>query len=113
MLDSIGLIIFGDDDTINSGTNGVSAGLGFIDLTTAYQTIFSATSIVGGNYVNDSITIDARLDNDNFAVVFRITIVDGFDGVIDEPVDGTLNVFVDERRFYAQPSPTYTIGLLP
>ena len=106
LLDAIGLVIFGNSSTTNTANHGTGL-IGYTSLTASYQNIFTAGTFTGSPYVSDAVSIEARLDGNN--VRFRITISEGPDNTFDAPVTGDLLVKVDERRYYTEVSPTYTV----
>lgn len=108
LFQAIGMVIFAESETTRTGTAGVNTAVGYSSLTTSYQTIFTADSVAGGAYVDDQVTIEAKLEGND--IVFQITTVDGFDNLIDEVASGTFNLKVDERRYYTTQSPVYTIA---
>jgi len=102
MLSNVGVLAFGQTTTTRSGTVGTANPIGYSALTTSFQPILTASGT--GVYSNDSLTISARIAGP-ISIEFRIFVVDGADGTIDEAVDGTLTVYIDERRYSTEASP--------
>lgn len=97
------------DDTVNGA--GTGTAIGNLDLTSAYQTIYTKTG--SGVYTDNLYTIQAKLDNDT-RIRFLITFNDGDVGVggADERVNGTLTSSVSHLRadggiYVTNPAPTY------
>ena len=72
---------------------GTSAGLGFYELTTAYQQI---VIYYGGSspYTSDYIKVEAKVNSTTnpTVVTLKTTLLDAGDNVLDQNVDGTLTI---------------------
>jgi hypothetical protein len=106
MLASMGTVVFGNTDTTNTGSSGTGSSVGFTNLTTSDQTIFTTNS-TASNYTDDEYKIEARLFLTN-RIIFTITFTNDTDNVLNEPVTGTLTSLIDERRLVTDTSPTYS-----
>ena len=82
--------LYHDTTTASAGT---SAGLGFYELTTAYQQI---VIYYGGSspYTSDYIKVEAKVNSttDPTVVTLKTTLLDAGDNVLDQNVDGTLTI---------------------
>ena len=87
-------------------TQSIVSSIGNTDLTTSFQQLY-ATS--GGSYTNASYSVAARIISDTVVEV-SVQLTDGASGVIDENIDGTLQIFFGERRHPDQSSPSFTIS---
>jgi len=73
----------------------LNAGINNSTLTGSDQTFYSKTS--AGVYTTNSMTIAAR-QNSATEIQFTITLNDASTGIIDEDVDGTLTITVQDRK---------------
>ena len=98
MLVNAGTVIIDHTSTTNTGTSGVGSSIGFYDLTTVNQQIFTKTG--SGNYAANDWTIYARKDATGRYVYLRIEFND--DKVsspnFDEAVTGTLTSILEANR---------------
>lgn len=82
--------LYHDTTTASAGT---SAGLGFYELTTAYQQI---VIYYGGAspYTSDYVKVDAKVNSTTnpTVVTIKTTLLDAGDNVLDQNVDGTLTI---------------------
>jgi len=102
-------IIFNHGFTTSEGSQeGIPTDIGFFDLTTTYQLIFSNT-ITTGNYVNNKYAIYAKLYDTN-SVYFKIEFSDVVEEEFDANVDGVITSTVRQYRATGEvtvPSPAY------
>ena len=106
LLSNVGNVVIGSASTTNTGGTGTGSAFGYYTLTTAANTIFTASPPSGGGYsysAND-FTITARVVNINGAtgdngdtIRFVISWNDNYTTAPDA-VDGTLTVNIDEQR---------------
>jgi len=87
-------------------TQSVVSSIGNTDLTTSFRELY-ATS--GGAYANASYSVAARIISATVVEV-AVQLTDGASGVIDENIDGTLQIFFGEHRHPTQSSPSFTIS---
>jgi hypothetical protein len=104
LLSSIGTITFDYDTTTVSGS-GTGSTIGFYDLTTAYQTIYSRALGVSESYYPNKYYIQAKVDNTTTRAQITFNIVFADDSGqpnppwgTDESVDGTLTSTVQTYR---------------
>ena len=122
LLADCGNIIFGSTDTTKTGTNGTGSSIGFWDLTTNYQLIFTAGGGgINGNYAENRFRIYAKLQSTN-AVRFRIDYDDldagdqtGTGGPQDENITADVYMDVSQRRASGTgevtvPTPSYSMA---
>lgn len=97
MFTTMGTIIFNHNSTSRTGSSGTAAAIGFYQLTTSNQQIFSRVG--SGNYASNTYIINARTDNAG-NVFFNIQFNDNKGGNpnFDEAVTGTLTSRIDIRR---------------
>lgn len=90
MLTTMGTVVFNHDNTICTGT-GTNTGLGWYDLLTTDQVVFTKTA-PSGSYSSNLYRITARRDASSTSVTFTITFQDNAVGNpnFDENVTGTL-----------------------
>ena len=90
ILSSVGDVIL--DYSTTSGSSGTNYGLGFYELTGTYQTALTKTGT--GAYTGNQLTIQARVDSITSPtnVYIKIFLVDSSDGVVDDPITGTLTL---------------------
>jgi hypothetical protein len=126
VLAAMGTVIFDFDDTTNTGATSLPTTLGYYDMTTSFQTIFSITNAQaggGGAYSANRIIIQARSvlgptgpDDKGLQLEFRIDYQDiHVSGGFFDQVSGTFRSFVDLREgdvFLTDPDPsTFRTGL--
>jgi len=104
LLNDIGTVMFAETDTSSTGT-GTGTTIGYTDLTSSYQTVFTGVS-AASQYTSDTYLVEALILNST--ITFRITYTDTFDNLIDEAVDGTLTSYIDQRKSTGDTSPIYT-----
>lgn len=117
MLVNAGTVIMDHTSTTRTGTSGTGSSIGFYDLTTANQQIFTKTG--SGNYAANDWTIYARKDATGRYVYLRIEFND--DKVsnpnFDEAVTGTLTSIIEANRpsgtnvAVAAPAASTTVGV--
>lgn len=97
LLDGIGVVRFGDMETVNTGMIGAPALIGNLDLTGSYQTIFTASGV--GVYSGDLYQIEARQDSAT-VLRFRITFTETNDlnPSFNEEVSGDLESVIQSFR---------------
>ena len=97
MFTTMGTIIFNHNSTTRTGSAGTASSVGFYQLTTSNQQIFSRVG--SGNYASNTYIINARTDNAG-NVFFNIQFNDNKGGNpnFDEAVTGTLTSRIDIRR---------------
>lgn len=82
--------LYHDTTTASAGT---SAGIGFYELTTAYQQL---VIYYGGAspYTSDYVKVDAKVNSTTnpTVVTVKMTLLDAGDNVLDQNVDGTLTI---------------------
>ncbi len=90
MLGSVGDVIV--DCSTTSASSGTNYGLGFYELTTSYQIILRKTG--NGAYTGNELTINARVNSVSSPtqVFIRSRLVDSADGIVDDPITGTLTL---------------------
>ena len=115
VLSSMGTIYFNHTETRCTGT-GSNSAIGFYDLTTSNQLIFSKFA-AAGVYANNKYYIYARRNADSTQIVFTIEFRDDAVGNVDEPVDGTLRsicqVYRASGNNVSVPTPLATTSGLP
>lgn len=79
ILTTMGTITMNYTETIQSGSLGSTTNIGYYDLTSSYQTIFSQGDggAYGGAYAGGSITIEARRNTLGTIIEIRVTIDPG------------------------------------
>lgn len=103
-----GVVTFDLSNTFGS-SSGTPSGIGFYNLTGAYQTIYTIT---GSGYYGDVVSLEARMDGGlggSSAVRFRWS-------MLSEPgpdaITGTITTYIDDRRATGSavsiPAPTYS-----
>lgn len=97
MLANMGTIVFGRDTSSTTGTTPgtISSSLGYYQLTTSDQTLFTK-STENTTYNPNNYSIKARLSSIN--IVFTIVFADSSGGNIDESIDGTITSLVQAYR---------------
>lgn len=121
LLADCGNIFFDASNTTKTGTNGTSSSIGFWDLTTSYQLIFTAGGGgISGNYAENRFRINAKLVDSNI-VRFRIDYDDldtgdqtGIGSPQDENITADVYMDVSQRRASGAgevtvPTPTYSM----
>ena len=126
LLSSMGTVVFEFDDTDNGGGAGTGTAIGYYDLTTSFQQVYSITSAQAGGasaYDSNRIIIQARStagpvgpDDKGSQLEFRIDYQDiHVGGGFFDQVSGTFRSFVDLREgdvFLTDPDPsTFRTGL--
>jgi hypothetical protein len=94
ILQNMGTIKMNYTDTTTTGL-GTDSSIGFYDLTSSYQTIFTRDGT--GLYSNNQYKVEAFRATSN-VIRFRITFNDGTSGTNDEDVNGTLTSTVGLLR---------------
>ena len=97
MFIGMGTVKMNYTETTSTGT-GSDTSIGFYDLTTSYQTIFSKSG--SGVYSANSYIVEARLGagNSTTQVDIRISFRDDATGNVDENVDGLLTSILSIHR---------------
>ena len=90
---------------IMQNSSNVISSIGLEGLTTTNQTIYSGSGT--STYSSAVYQIVARRSTTTMDIT--VTFTDGASGVIDEDINGRLQVFFDERRHPSQASPTFTL----
>lgn len=121
LLADCGNIFFDASNTTRTGTNGTGSSIGFWDLTTDYQLIFTAGGGgISGNYAENRFRINAKLVGSNI-VRFRIDYDDldtgdktGTGAARDENITADVYMDVSQRRASAAGevtvlTPTYSM----
>lgn len=72
ILTSMGTVTMDYSQTIQSGSGGLTTSIGYYDLTTSYQTIFTQTGT--GAYSDCTLGIEARRDSTGLYIEVRVTI---------------------------------------
>ncbi len=98
IFNNMGTITMDYDQTIQSGTGGSPTGIGYYDLTTSYQTIFSQTGT--GAYTDATLLIEARYGSSGAYIEIRVTLTPG----AGRSVDGTTTVTTQRRKLDNQSS---------
>jgi len=106
LLSSMGTVIMGVHGTTSTGSaDFIASGVGYFELTTGFQTIFSLAST--GAYAANMVTIEARTmdptpvgaNNDNGRrLEFRVTYTDAHTNSFFDSVSGTITSNVDLQR---------------
>jgi hypothetical protein len=102
LLSNMGIITFNYLNTTYSGTSGTGSSIGFYNLTSSSQTIFSASGT--GNYATNTYNIQASCDvssNTNGGARYlyiTITLTDTHSNAFSDSVDGTLTSTINMRR---------------
>lgn len=116
ILSNMGTIIFGHTETTTTGVTGTASTIGFYNLTSTFQTVFTVTGSgdpLYSAYSSDSYTVEARADGglgSSGVIRFRVTFTDAGDNLVDSSADGTIRSLIDERRSTGSvtiTSPTY------
>ncbi len=107
ILSTMGTVTFNYNTTTQSGSGGTSAGLGWYDMTTSYQQIFTQ-GVGSGVYSENNVKINARKNSASSTLQFQIRIIDADVGDqqpgylpgpgIDESVNGTISSSVQSFR---------------
>lgn len=100
---TMGTITMNHTATIQSGSGGSPSSIGFYDLTTAYQTIFSQSGT--GAYTDATVTIGARRDALGSYIELQVTITPESGRV----VDGTTTMTTQYRKLDNQSSGGVTL----
>ncbi len=103
ILTTMGTVTMNYTETIQSGTGGTPTNIGFYDLTTSYQTIFTQTGT--GVYSDAILLIESRIDAIGSYVETRVTITPES----GKTVDGTTTIFNQFRKLDNQSSGTKTL----
>lgn len=75
---SIGTVVFNKSTTTRTGTGGTPLAIGWNNLTTSYQTIFSGVNLVVNSYYsNDSVYVYAKKTASGNGVTIRTRLVNG------------------------------------
>lgn len=98
LFSNIGTITFDFDDTNYSGSGGSPTAVGYYDLTTSYQNIFTATGT--GAYTDNDLTIEALRSASGNYIDIRVTLADDHAGT----VDGTTTLTAQYRKLDDQSS---------
>ena len=90
ILSSVGDVIL--DYSSTSASGGTNYGLGFYELTSTYQTVLTKTG--AGAYTGNQLTIQAKVDSTSAPknIYIKTFLVDSSDGVVDDPITGTLTL---------------------
>lgn len=107
ILTTMGTVSFDYDTTTQSGSGGTPSSIGYYELTTSYQTIFTQTGT--GVYSNASLTIEARRSNLGEYIELRVTVSPESGRV----VDGTTTMNADYKLLDDQTSGDITLTIDP
>jgi len=109
---NMGTILMNYTQTTESGSGGTPTSIGYYDLTTGYQTIYSATGT--GAYTDATLVIAARYGSSGAYVEIRVTLTPGS----GRSVNGTTTITTQKRKLDNQSSgaasltittPTYSL----
>ena len=95
---TMGTILMDYTQTTQSGGSGTPTAIGYFDLTTGYQTIFSQTG--SGAYTDATLVIAARYGSSGAYVEIRVTLTPG----AGRSVDGTTTITTQKRKLIDQTS---------
>ena len=95
---TMGTILMNYTQTTQSGSSGTPTSIGYYDLTTGYQTIFSQTG--SGAYTDATLVIAARYGSSGAYVEIRVTLTPG----AGRSVDGTTTITTQKRKLINQTS---------
>jgi len=95
---TMGTVLMNHTETTQSGAGGTPTSIGYYDLTTNYQTIFSQTG--SGAYTDAVLLIEARYGSSGTYVEIRITLTPG----AGRTVDGTTTITTQYRKLDNQSS---------
>jgi len=105
ILSTMGTITMNHTQTIQSGSGGIPTSIGFYDLTTSYQTIFTQTG--SGAYSDATLVIEARRNSSGSYVEVRVTITPES----GRTVDGTTTITSQYRKLDNQASGGETLTI--
>lgn len=95
---TMGTILMNYTQTTQSGSGGTPTSLGYYDLSTSYQTVFSQTG--SGAYTDATLVIEARYGSSGAYIEIRITLTPGS----GRTVDGTTTITTQYRKLDNQSS---------
>ena len=95
---TMGTILMNYTQTTQSGASGTPTAIGYYDLTTGYQTIFSQTG--SGAYSDATLVISARYGSSGAYVEILVTLTPG----AGRSVDGTTTITTQKRKLIDQTS---------
>jgi len=98
ILSTMGTVTMDHTQTIQSGSGGVPSSIGFYDLTTSWQSIFTQTG--SGAYSDATLAIHARRNTSGSYVEVRVTITPES----GRTVDGTTTIISQYRKLDNQAS---------
>lgn len=105
ILTGMGTVTMNYTQTIQSGAGGTPTSIGFYNLTTGFQTIFTQTGT--GAYTNTVLTIEARYGGSGAWTELRVTIT-------PDPartVDGTTTITTQQRKLDNQSSGAASLSI--
>jgi len=101
----MGTILMDHTQTTQSGSGGTPTAIGYYDLSTSYQTIFSQTG--SGAYTDATLVIEARYGASGAYIEVRITLTPGS----GRSVDGTTTITTQYRKLDNQASGAETLTI--
>lgn len=89
LANGVGEVTFEKNTTTRAGDQGSAQTIGWYQLTTAYQNIYTGTNIGGSPYTNNDVTIQARRDANSTYVEIFCTLTDDYAAFDDTVASGT------------------------
>ena len=109
IFNSVGTLAFTNSTTTRTGWTGTTNAIGWNNLSSAYQVIFSATPSGGGAYsyyANNSVIISMKKNPAGTGAIMKIAIENGQSGVIHAGTTATFGFL----KTVAATSPTYSVA---
>ena len=76
------------ESTSSTGSSGLSTTIGYVDLTSTYQTIIDGTNIGSGTYAANDVLIEAQILSGGSIVKLRVTLTDQHTNAFFDSVGG-------------------------
>lgn len=107
LANSVGEITFEKNITTRAGSKGTAASVGWYQLTTGYQNIYTGTNIGSSPYTNNDVTVQARRDASSTYVEIFVTLTDDY-ALWDDVVAAGANTSTRTRTsdLYTSVAPT-------
>jgi hypothetical protein len=102
---NMGTVLMNYTQTTQSGSGGTVTSIGYYDLTTSYQTIFSQTGT--GAYTDATLVIEARYGSSGAYVEIKVTLTPGS----GRSVDGTTTITTQYRKLDDQTSGAVSLSI--
>jgi len=102
---NMGTVLMNYTETTQSGSGGTAYSIGYYDLTTSYQTIFSQTGT--GAYTDATLVIEARRSSSGNYIEIRVTLTPGS----GRSVDGTTTITTQYRKLDNQSSGAVSLSI--